>query len=115
MGASKFVTVTVNGAASRRAARHIGLTIANSSLVKTAIAGGDANWGCIVAAVGRAGEKADRDRLAIAIGGVPVAESGARVPGYDETPVARHMKGREIEIAVDVGVGRGRATVWSCD
>jgi glutamate N-acetyltransferase/amino-acid N-acetyltransferase len=113
--ASKFVTVTVNGAASRRAARRIGLTIANSSLVKTAIAGGDANWGRIVAAVGRAGEKADRDRLAIAIGSVPVAESGARVPGYDETSVARHMKGREIEIAVDVGVGRGRATVWSCD
>ena len=115
MGASKFVTVTVNGAASRRAARRIGLTIANSSLVKTAIAGGDANWGRIVAAVGRAGEKADRDRLAIAIGGVPVAESGARVPGYDETLVAGHMKGREIEIAVDVGVGRGRATVWGCD
>ena len=114
-GAQKFVTIEVTGAASRRAARRIGLAIGNSPLVKTAIAGADANWGRIVMAVGKAGEKADRDRLAIRIGGVEVARQGLVVPGYDEAPVARHMKGREIEIAVDVGVGRGRATVWTCD
>ena len=114
-GASKFVTITVAGAASRRAARRIGLSVANSLLVKTAIAGADANWGRIVAAVGKAGEKADRDRLWISIGGVPVARNGCRAPGYDEAPVRRHMKGREIDIALDVGVGRGRATVWTCD
>ena len=66
-------------------------------------------------AVGKAGEKADRDKLAIAIGGVTIASDGAAVSGYDETPVVRHMKGTEIDIAVDVGVGRGRATVWTCD
>jgi len=114
-GAQKFVTIEVTGAASRRAARRIGLAIGNSPLVKTAIAGADANWGRIVMAVGKSGEKADRDRLAIRIGGVEVARQGLVVPGYDETPVARHMEGREIEISVDVGVGRGRATVWTCD
>ena len=114
-GASKFVTIRVSGAASARAARRIGLAIGNSPLVKTAIAGEDANWGRIVMAVGKAGEKADRDRLSITIGGTEVARGGEVVPGYDETPVARHMKGQEIEIAVDVGVGRGRATVWTCD
>lgn len=114
-GARKFVTIAVSGAASKRAARKIGLTIANSPLVKTAIAGEDPNWGRVVAAVGRAGEKADRDRLSIAIGGVEVARDGQVVPRYDEAPVARHMKGQKIEIAVDVGIGRGRATVWTCD
>ncbi len=114
-GASKFIAISVSGAASARAARRIGLAIANSPLVKTAIAGGDANWGRIVMAVGKAGEKADRDRLAIRIGGITIAEKGAAVPGYDEAPVARHMKGREIDIEVDVGIGRGRATVWTCD
>ncbi len=114
-GAGKFITIRVSGAASKGAARRIGLAIGNSPLVKTAIAGADANWGRIVMAVGKSGEKADRDRLAIAIGGVEVARRGAVVPGYDEAPVARHMTGREIDIAVDVGVGRGRATVWTCD
>ena len=114
-GASKFVTVNVSGAASARAARRIGLTIANSPLVKTAIAGEDANWGRIVMAVGKAGEKADRDRLSIAIGGVTITENGQLVPGYDEAPVADHMKGAEIDIDVDIGIGRGRAAVWTCD
>ncbi len=114
-GASKFVTIDVSGAVSDAAARRIGLAVANSPLVKTAIAGADANWGRIVMAVGKAGEKADRDRLKISIGGVKVASQGQRVAGYDEAPVARHMKGREIAIAVDVGVGRGRARVWTCD
>ncbi len=113
-GAQKFVTIDVAGAASKNAARKIGLAIANSPLVKTAIAGEDPNWGRIVMAVGKAGEKADRDRLAISIGGVEVARRGEVVPGYDEAPVARHMKGQDIAIAVDVGVGRGRARVWTC-
>ena len=114
-GAEKFIAIDVSGAASRAAARRIGLAIGNSPLVKTAVAGADANWGRIVMAVGKAGERADRDRLSIRIGGVEVARDGMVVPGYDEAPVARHMKGREIEIEVDVGVGRGRATVWTCD
>ena len=114
-GASKFITVEVSEAASARAAKRIALSIANSPLVKTAIAGEDANWGRIVMAVGKAGEKADRDRLSISIGGVEVARNGQRVPGYDEAPVARHMKGQEIDIAVAVGVGRGQARVWTCD
>ncbi len=114
-GASKFVTVKVTGAAGARAARRIGLAIANSPLVKTAIAGEDANWGRVVMAVGKSGEKADRDRLRISMGGIPVALNGGLVPGYDETPVTAHMKGQEILIEVDVGVGKGKATVWTCD
>lgn len=114
-GASKFVTVTVTGAASARAAKRIALSIANSPLVKTAVAGEDANWGRIVMAVGKAGERADRDRLQIRIGGIVVAEDGLRRAGYDETPIAQHMKGQNIDIAADVGIGRGRATVWTCD
>jgi glutamate N-acetyltransferase/amino-acid N-acetyltransferase len=114
-GASKFVTVSVGGAASPRAARRIAFAIANSPLVKTAIAGEDANWGRVVMAVGKAGEKADRDKLEIRIGGILITAKGGLVPGYDEAPVAAHMKGLEIDIAVDVGVGRGQATVWTCD
>jgi len=114
-GARKFVTVAVSGAASKGAARRIALAIANSPLVKTAIAGEDANWGRIVMAVGKAGERADRDRLQIAIGGIVIAEAGRRREHYDEAPVASHMKGAEIDIAVDVGVGRGAARVWTCD
>ncbi len=114
-GASKFVEIAVSGAASARAAQRIGLAIANSPLVKTSIAGEDANWGRIVMAVGKAGEKADRDALRIAIGGVEITRDGQVVPDYDETPVARHMQGQDIGIAVDVGVGRGKAVVWTCD
>jgi glutamate N-acetyltransferase/amino-acid N-acetyltransferase len=114
-GAEKFVTIEVSGAMTTRAARRIGLAIGNSPLVKTALAAGDANWGRIVMAVGKAGEKADRDRLAISIGGVPIVANGGPVPGYDEAPVAAHMKGRMIDIAVDIGLGRGKATIWTCD
>ena len=114
-GAQKFVTIRVTGAASARAARRIGLAIGNSPLVKTAIAAGDANWGRIVMAVGKAGEKADRDRLAISAGGVRIAEKGGAVEGYDEAPVARHMAGRDILIEVDIGIGSGRAQIWTCD
>lgn len=114
-GASKFVTIDVTGATSARAARRIGLAIGNSPLVKTALAAGDANWGRIVMAVGKAGEKADRDRLTITVGGTRIAEHGGPVPNYDEAPVARHMAGNEVHIAVDIGLGRGRARVWTCD
>jgi glutamate N-acetyltransferase/amino-acid N-acetyltransferase len=114
-GAEKFVTLNVTGAASDISARRIGLAIGNSPLVKTAIAASDANWGRIVAAIGKAGERADRDKLVIAIGGVKICDNGGPVAGYDETPVAQHMKGREVRIDIDVGVGQGRATVWTCD
>jgi glutamate N-acetyltransferase/amino-acid N-acetyltransferase len=114
-GATKFIRIAVSGAQSHQAARRIGMSIANSPLVKTAIAGEDANWGRVVMAVGKSGEAADRDKLAIRIGGVDVAKNGMAVPGYDETPVARHMKGSDIDIEVDVGVGKSQATVWTCD
>ncbi|MQA66372.1 MAG: bifunctional glutamate N-acetyltransferase/amino-acid acetyltransferase ArgJ [Alphaproteobacteria bacterium] len=116
-GATKFVTITVTGAASDRSAKTIAMSVANSPLVKTAIAGADANWGRIVAAVGKAGERINADRLTVSVGGVRITENGAPRQGYREAPVARHMKGRTIDIAVDVGLrpGRGTATVWTCD
>ena len=114
-GASKFVTVNVTGAASTRAAKRIAMAIANSPLVKTAIAGGDPNWGRIVMAVGKAGERADRDALSIHFGDVEVARAGDVAPGYKEAHAAEHMAGDAIDIAVDVGIGRGRFTVWTCD
>ena len=114
-GASKFIEIDVTGAVSDDSARRIGLAIANSPLVKTAIAGEDANWGRVVMAVGKAGEPADRDRLAIRFGDRQVAAQGEAVPGYDEAPVAAHLKGRDIAIGVDLGLGSGRATVWTCD
>ena len=114
-GASKFITISVAGAENDVAARNIAMTIANSPLVKTAIAGEDANWGRIVMAVGKAGEEVDRDRLSIRVGGIVVAEKGEAAPNYDETPVAAHMKGTEVAIGVDLGIGTGHATVWTCD
>ncbi|MCA1196829.1 bifunctional glutamate N-acetyltransferase/amino-acid acetyltransferase ArgJ [Sphingomonas sp. R647] len=114
-GASKFIRVDVEGAENDASAHRIALSIANSPLVKTAIAGEDANWGRIVMAVGKAGEPAERDKLAITFGGVQVASGGLAVEGYDETPVAAHLKGQDIEIGVDLGLGEGRATVWTCD
>ncbi|MBD2842042.1 bifunctional glutamate N-acetyltransferase/amino-acid acetyltransferase ArgJ [Erythrobacter rubeus] len=114
-GASKFINVRVSGAVSDDSARKVGLAIANSPLVKTAIAGEDANWGRVVMAVGKAGEPADRDRLSIGFGGVWAARDGLPVEDYDETPVAEHLKGKEIELAVDLGMGSGRAVVWTCD
>ena len=114
-GATKFISVRVTGAEDDAAAKRIGLSIANSPLVKTAIAGEDANWGRIVMAVGKAGERAERDKLCIRIGGIDVAKDGAAVDGFDETPVAAHMKGQDIDIDVDIAVGEGEATVWTCD
>ena len=114
-GAQKFIEIAIAGAADDAAARRIGLTVANSPLVKTAIAGADANWGRIVMAVGKAGEAMDPARLKVAFGGHDVARSGAAVPELDEAPVAAHLAGREIRIDIEVGGGPGRATVWTCD
>jgi glutamate N-acetyltransferase/amino-acid N-acetyltransferase len=114
-GARKFIAVTVSGAVGDESARRVGLAIANSPLVKTAIAGEDANWGRVVMAVGKAGEPADRDRLSIGFGGIWAAKDGQPLADYDEAPVAAHLKGREVTIEVDLGLGEGRATVWTCD
>ena len=114
-GASKFIEVRVTGAVSDESARKVGLAVANSPLVKTAIAGEDANWGRVVMAVGKAGEPADRDKLSIGFGGVWAAREGQPLADYDEAPVAAHLKGREIAIEIDLGLGDGRATVWTCD
>jgi glutamate N-acetyltransferase / amino-acid N-acetyltransferase len=114
-GLSKFVTIEVEGAESDAAARRIGFAIANSPLVKTAIAGCDPNWGRVVMAVGKAGEAADRDRLSIRYGSIEVAKHGERAPTYDEPTVARYMEGKEVTIGVDLGLGSGKATVWTCD
>ncbi len=114
-GATKFIEVQVAGAASDDSARRVGLSIANSPLVKTAIAGEDANWGRVVMAVGKAGESADRDRLAIRFGGVDVARDGRAVENYEEAAVASHLKGQDIIVAVDLGIGSGCATIYTCD
>ena len=114
-GVSKFVTLQIEGAESDAAARVIGLSIANSPLVKTAIAGEDPNWGRIVMAVGKAGEAADRDKLSIWFGQTIVAQNGERAATYDEPTMATYMKAREIDIRVDVGIGKGKATIWTCD
>jgi len=114
-GASKFIEVQVSGAVSDDSARRVALAIANSPLVKTAIAGEDANWGRVVMAVGKAGEPADRDKLSIRFGDHWVAKDGLPVDGYAEAPVAAHLKGQDIRIGANLGLGEGRATVWTCD
>ena len=114
-GATKFVAITVTGAADDGDARKVALAIANSPLVKTAIAGQDPNWGRIVMAVGKSGARADRDRLAIRFGQIPVATDGLVDPDYAEADGAAYMRGAELEIGVDLGIGTGRATVWTCD
>ncbi|MGL1921348.1 MAG: bifunctional glutamate N-acetyltransferase/amino-acid acetyltransferase ArgJ [Hyphomicrobiales bacterium] len=114
-GAQKFITVKIDGAQNDAAAKVIGLSIANSPLVKTAIAGEDANWGRIIMAIGKSGEDADRDLIEISIGGVKITENGQVVAGYDETPVAAHMKGQYVNIEVKLGLGDGAATIYTCD
>ena len=114
-GARKQVEVTVTGAKSARSAKRVALSIANSPLVKTAVAGEDANWGRVVMAVGKAGEPADRDRLAIWFGDIRVAHEGERDPAYSEAATSGYMKRDEIAIRIDLGIGRGKATVWTCD
>jgi len=114
-GARKLVEIIVEGAVSKPSARRIAMSIANSPLVKTAIAGEDANWGRVVMAVGKAGEPADRDRLSISFNGVRVASKGARDPSYDEAEVSAAMKQPEIQIKVALGLGKGRDRVLTCD
>jgi glutamate N-acetyltransferase / amino-acid N-acetyltransferase len=114
-GARKFVTVEISGAKSAKSAKAVAASIANSPLVKTAIAGEDANWGRVVMAVGKAGEPADRDRIAIRFGDIVVAKEGARAPSYSEEAVSTYMRGQDIVIGVDLGLGRGKARMWTCD
>ena len=114
-GARKLVEIVVEGAVSKKSARRIAMSIANSPLVKTAIAGEDANWGRVVMAVGKAGEPANRDKLSIWFGGIRVAHKGARDPGYDEAAVSAEMKKPEIYLKVALGLGKGRDRVLTCD
>jgi glutamate N-acetyltransferase/amino-acid N-acetyltransferase len=114
-GASKLIRIDVAGAANDESARNVAMAIANSPLVKTAIGGGDANWGRIVMAVGKAGEPADRDKLKISFGGRVVAENGLRAADYDEASATKAVSGRDVNIAVDLGIGKGAARVWTCD
>lgn len=114
-GATKFITIKVTGAENNKAAKVIGLSIANSPLVKTAIAGADANWGRIVMAVGKAGEEANRDRMSVAMGGIIIAKDGQLNPEYNEADVTKHMQGQNIDIEVNVGIADGQHTVWTCD
>ena len=114
-GAQKFVEIRVAGASDDASARRAGLAVANSPLVKTAIAGADANWGRVVMALGKSGEPLDPTQLSVAFGGTVITAGGGIVAGYDERVVAAHLAGREIEIAVDLGVGCGRSVVWTCD
>jgi glutamate N-acetyltransferase/amino-acid N-acetyltransferase len=114
-GLTKFVSVTITGAETETAARTIAKSIANSPLVKTALAGEDPNWGRVVMAVGKAGEAADRDKLCIRFGDIEVAKDGEVAPSYREEQGAAYMKRAEIDIAVDVGVGEAAATIWTCD
>ena len=114
-GAEKFIEIAITGAETDKAAHKIAMSVANSPLVKTAIAGEDANWGRVVMAIGKAGEKALRDKLRIRIGGITVAKNGMRDPAYKEAQIMPHMQGRHIVIEADVGVGKGKARVWTCD
>tara|TARA_B100001057_G_scaffold476376_1_gene544293 strand:- start:313 stop:1536 length:1224 start_codon:yes stop_codon:yes gene_type:complete len=114
-GATKLITIDVTGADNKKTAREIGLAIANSPLVKTAIAGEDANWGRIVMAIGKLSIGILTNNISIDIGGHAVARAGMRIPGYDETPIANHMSGQMIDIGVTVGTGVGSARVWTCD
>lgn len=114
-GATKFIEINVNGAENNAAAKTVGLAIANSPLVKTAFAGEDPNWGRVVMAVGKAGEAADRDKLSISFGDILVADKGWVSPDYREDDGAAYMKGQDLSMTVDLGVGEGSATVWTCD
>jgi glutamate N-acetyltransferase/amino-acid N-acetyltransferase len=114
-GAQKLIRIDVTGAESDDAAKRVALSVANSPLVKTAIAGEDANWGRIVMAVGKAGEAADRDKLRIAFGNHVVAEKGERAARYDEAAATKAVKGSEVEITIDLGLGIGKSRVWTCD
>lgn len=114
-GANKFITVNVSGAENNKAAKTIALAIGNSPLVKTAIAGEDANWGRVIMAVGKAGEAADRDKISVTIGQTNIVKNGQLNPDYKEIEVTQHMQGQYIDVTVDVGISNGNATIWTCD
>jgi glutamate N-acetyltransferase/amino-acid N-acetyltransferase len=114
-GATKLIEIEVSGGASDRSAKAIGASVANSPLVKTALAAGDANWGRVVMAVGKAGEPVERDRLEIWFGPHLVARDGMRSPNYSEADATKAVRGPKIDIRIDVGVGNGKARVWTCD
>ena len=114
-GATKFVEIRVTGADTPADAHKVAMAIANSPLVKTAIAGEDANWGRVVMAVGKSGAKADRDRLTIRFGDIVVAENGWRAPSYDEAETSAYMKRDRLVVGVDLGLGKASRTVWTCD
>ena len=114
-GASKFITINISGASSKKAAQKIGFSIANSPLVKTAIAGEDANWGRIIMAIGKSGERADRDKIKIYIGDELVTDNGMKAETYSEAIATKHLQEKEITISADVGVGKSCATVYTCD
>lgn len=114
-GASKLIEVRVRGAETDSAARQIAEAVANSPLVKTAIAGGDANWGRVIMAVGKSGQKVVPEDLVLKIGGETVARGGSRSGGYDEGRITRHLEGVEVLIEIDIGIGNGRFTMWTCD
>ncbi len=114
-GARKLVEIRVTGAVSSKSAKRIALAIGNSPLVKTAVAGEDANWGRVVMAVGKSGEPADRDRLSVSFGDIRVAHHGMREPDYSEAATSAYMKNDHILINADIGLGKGKATIWTCD
>ncbi|GAN85701.1 bifunctional glutamate N-acetyltransferase/amino-acid acetyltransferase ArgJ [Komagataeibacter intermedius] len=114
-GVTKMMHIVVTGAVSDDSAHRVAMAVANSPLVKTAVSGEDANWGRVVMAVGKCGEPANRDTLSVGIGGTWIARNGTVVHDYDETPVVAHMRGQEIEITVDLGLGNGTAQAWGCD
>ena len=114
-GATKLVEIRVTGAASPEDALRVGKAIADSPLVKTAVAGEDPNWGRIVAAIGKSGAEAERDKLRISFGDILVAENGWRAPSYTEEAGAAYMKQQNLVIAVDLGLGRAKRTIWTCD
>ena len=114
-GASKLIEVNVSGAKDHASAKRIAKSIANSPLVKTAIAGEDANWGRVVMAIGKAGEPSDQTKISVGFGDVTIAQNGQRVDGYDESMVTAHLQGQNVHIHTDVGVGPGQARVWTCD
>ena len=114
-GASKLVTIKVKGAVSKKSAKTIAFSIANSPLVKTAIAGEDANWGRIIMAIGKSGQLADRDKIQIYIGDELVTKNGMVYENYSELRATKHLKQADIFLTIDVGVGKSNATVYTCD
>ena len=114
-GAQKVITITIQGAKTNEIARQLGLSIANSPLVKTAIAGADLNWGRIIMALGKTKHMVERDRIVLAIGGITLLSHGRVMTSYDQHLLDHHLQSREVVIDIDLGLGSGKATVWTCD